>query len=280
MQRWLITYIRNCYNFSPSIEKISIGMSAKDANVPSRLYKYRHFCSDHKDALQRGVLFAARLGLLNDKFEASNILNFKPPEKSEYASRLWSQVPDEVLCVLRKIENDRLSDLSREGMKGFKLLGHERTKVICLSESKDIEPMWAKYADNDCGFCIEYDFEKLNSDLYRRVCLPVLYSKKVRNFSGYIRLDRSRNALFGHYACSIKHISWSHEREWRMVFSIGDIDDSHQYIMPKPSAIFLGSHVSPENENWMIVHCRNKQIKLWKRKILPNSFQSQYLEII
>ena len=37
-----------------------------------------------------------------------------------------------------------------------------KTSIICLTEDYCINPMWAHYADNHKGVCIEYDFENIS----------------------------------------------------------------------------------------------------------------------
>lgn len=152
-------------------------------------------------------------------------------------------------------------------------------QASCLSELAYIKSfsedpynvlMWSHYADEQRGFCIEYDLQMMTEDNYLLEHLfPVVYSKKrqvkmdiaeiakelkqlKRNIEDYCERDDGGylddcKALF-----LTKGESWSYEKEWRIVFTkaeIYDIDDNelNHYVIPFDfaSSIYLGFRINP-----------------------------------
>ena len=103
-------------------------------------------------------------------------------------------------------------------------------KIACFSENKDSIPMWAYYANNHQGICLEYDVQSLTGDnakLKEAFC-KVHYSEyRPRD----IDVDDGRNR-----ALIVKGSQWAHEHEWRLICKPkGNFVD-----LPCLSAVYLG----------------------------------------
>ncbi|WP_442797130.1 DUF2971 domain-containing protein [Pseudomonas sp. S44] len=75
--------------------------------------------------------------------------------------------------------------------------------------------MWAHYARDHAGFCIEYDFTSLGvHDLNTRFMCPILYSEILHAHSEHmIDLDRSKvNPLSVGLPAITKNKEWSYEK--------------------------------------------------------------------
>lgn len=107
----------------------------------------------------------------------------------------------------------------------------ELAHIFSMSARYDIDPMWAYYANNNEGFCIEYDFTKVRllSENIRRQLISVyrvVYSDVQEEFSfgplleWYLGgknpalLNRENKFTLG---CMLtKKSAWQHEQEWRI----------------------------------------------------------------
>jgi Protein of unknown function (DUF2971) len=134
--------------------------------------------------------------------------------------------------------------------------------IASLSEVFDHEPMWAHYADQFKGMCIQYNMNALLRGLDDDVTLtrmiyseqePILLSDRATPF------DRARQSL------SSKTVRWSGEREWRIFRSgIGEA----RYGEEKPvKKIFLGSRVSEEDERRLVQVGRQLGVQVVKMEI-------------
>ena len=71
--------------------------------------------------------------------------------------------------------------------------------------------MWATYADEYRGMCVEYDFTSDAASECRRMLYPVSYSKK--RFAHDSQNNINANAFF----FIKKGIEWKYEQEWRLI---------------------------------------------------------------
>lgn len=149
-------------------------------------------------------------------------------------------------------------------------------KLCSFSSRNDSIVMWGHYASSHTGFCIEYDISKLPKDDIRRIILyPVIYSERLFDVTSQISASRHGkfNNLFGMVVSTHKSPDWSYENEWRFVLPLGDACDDMNYNMPIPSAIYLGTRISEENENKIREIASAKSIPTFKMKMSENKFK-------
>lgn len=127
--------------------------------------------------------------------------------------------------------------------------------VGCLSEKYDDVLMWAHYGEGHAGFCIEYDFNRINLKDEELSIFPVLYSKERPPIPWDISIDKTSNetkrAEYDFILSMLtKDSSWSYEKEWRILRSI--ISQSEVVSLPITSCIYLGANCTQENKNKII----------------------------
>ena len=131
----------------------------------------------------------------------------------------------------------------------------QKLGICSLCETSDNNKLWELYANNDTGYCVEYDISdyELNKEI-----LPVVYqddrncniimqlvnmfiNDMISNFSnGKIETDISQYLrLF-----VTKNLIWEYQQEWRLIGNAGE-----KAKAPKIKSIYLGLNVSEENEN-------------------------------
>ena len=101
----------------------------------------------------------------------------------------------------------------------------DTTGVSCLSESKDSLLMWAHYANNHRGFCVEYDLLEINRSL-RFTAVPVIYSEEKTCFDFFDPQSIGKDTwkLFIQSLTS-KSPEWRYEKEWRIIRDQGACGD-------------------------------------------------------
>ncbi len=193
------------------------------SSIPSRLFKFISLdCCDGEDTdnslneSKFSVLAASEIWLsnpesFNDPYELKGmILDFDKLQRDGY-------LPDTI----------RLFEGVLESMRSD-------TLVSCLTgNSPNDVAMWANYASNHCGFCVEYevsDRDKIFRVAYEgdRVPIASLINEFVvkdcigSGFGSNCGLSEEGHArlyLLSRQFC-IKHESWSHENEYRIVLPL------------------------------------------------------------
>ena len=129
--------------------------------------------------------------------------------------------------------------------------------------------MWAHYANNHSGVCLEYDFNAVkNASLFG--CIPVKYT----NDYHYL-LDA--NDVFENVANYLKFFTkakeWEHEREWRVAQKNETINmNGYKVAFALPISIYLGCKVSDKLKDDVMSICKDKGISLYQMKMNPGSF--------
>ena len=101
--------------------------------------------------------------------------------------------------------------------------------------------MWSHYSDRNNGICTAYDFSKSINNLDRFI-FPVLYMDKPIDVTELCEIDKEimQAALLSVVS---KFEDWQHEKEWRLIFYLGDNLNKRLEIntAPKPEFIILGN---------------------------------------
>ncbi|MBO3373924.1 DUF2971 domain-containing protein [Clostridium perfringens] len=192
------------------------------SNVPKKLYKFiylselqecKSICRYKKindikiKSIQENKFWLSTYERLNDPFELKTLyVNEKTIKKYNYPMEL-------------------IRELQEQYLNGF-LIG-------CFTANKvsNCMPMWAHYANNHRGFCIEY---KINKPKFfypisyepGRAQANVLYMNTINlimkdlhsklTSTEKLKLNLYRYLFF--HNSIIKHKSWEYENEWRLLF--------------------------------------------------------------
>lgn len=316
MEKWKRQFIRFLFPYSASRTQIHAAYIVKHPHVPQLLYKFRQFSDLHKGALQNNKLWLASAEKFNDPYDTGVYFDAgrfivedqsaqdyialakemlaaqesgttwlpKPvpnpieqgPWIEKTARGLLQSAPIEVREGLLKAIKSHLEKQAENSVRAMSDAFRKGYGVLCFAENATSVLMWSHYANNHKGFCIEYDFGKLDpSDLRRRLCYPVFYRKKFTDATRYLsKLNIAEyNNLFGVFMSLIKSDEWAYEEEWRIVSPIGPSAVNCEFDMPVPSSIILGAHVEPDDEAWMRSYCRNNGVELKRIVKRHNEFR-------
>lgn len=151
------------------------------------------------------------------------------------------------------------------------LNARKETGICSLAESCDIQEMWDNYADNESGYCIEYD---LSDYEFNNMLFPVVYEDNketnlvmqiVATFLGQMifqlsnkQVDSDRSQFLRLFLT--KETKWAYQKEWRLIDGAGI-----KLKAPKIKRIIMGRNISLTNFEALNNICNLKSIKLTKR---------------
>lgn len=155
----------------------------------------------------------------------------------------------------------QMEDLIIAGMRARNNMG-----ICSLCENDDNEYMWKKYADNNSGYCIEYDMSdyQLNQSLF-----PVIYEDDrninivqnlVNNFIGQLVISFSGNQIQADISQYLrlfltKYLKWEYQNEWRILGNPGEINS------PRINKIIIGPNANEDNKKRIIDFCLKNKIE-------------------
>jgi len=193
----------------------------KEKYIPNKLYKYISLF-DNKDiygnmedntintnnkkfiTLNNNNIWLSKYTNLNDPFEGNNMYINNP----ELEQNGWNT----------------------EELRKVNLKMQQQFFIASFCEKLDLIPMWAHYANNHKGFCIEYDI------INKKCIIPIRYDSKRYEISHFIteflnnihKLDKLNKKVeddenyrkqfaFFFAVTFTKHLSWSYEEEYRVI---------------------------------------------------------------
>lgn len=203
---------------------------------PPCLYRYRRLGEKTEQeitALIKGYIYCPTFSEMND-----------PMESSYRISSRFQANPNS--------EKSRIRVQAALGKVG----------IASMSEIHDHEPMWAHYADQFKGMCVQYSTNRLLKGLSKDIAITrMMYSEKepVLLDDSSTSIDRARLCL------SSKTVRWASEREWRI---FKEERGEASYGDQKPiTGILLGARISSQDEERVIDTCKMLNVPVAKMTI-------------
>lgn len=267
-------------------------VAIKNSIIPSELFKYtkvRHA----KDLLYDNIMYLPQLSELNDPFEGSLLCDeskvgdfYANSKLDEFMSYIEEELDGEdydenhfkklgKLC-LRIQSYDKLSEIRN--------VLTDEIYVICLSGRKDITSLWAHYADNHRGICIEYDLVNTKNEIFKNLCFPIEYLEDY-DLTRDIKYSFNKNSFDLNLKIKpllLKAKDWSYEEEWRIILddSIKDFYPYEPYIkFLKPQKVYMGMDISKKDEKLIKNICKIKDIPLFKAIIDKDKYKFDFDEV-
>jgi len=237
--------------------------------LPRKIYKYYQLSDDSTgnkrrlDSIRNNTIWASTCFEFNDPFECQYLylneidlleMGITNPEE---AKKLWDSIMGQI---------------------------QQRITTICFTKNPNDMPMWAHYANEHKGFCVEYEVDN-DKNLY-----PVFYSQnRMKAQSLFIELiycffnkdnnGKGLSALLKYImlTSAFKDKSWESEHEIRAIF-INSIDDMTSKgrlfdcntIGVHPTKIFIGAKCSSEHEEELVEIANELQITYQKCMLSNN----------
>lgn len=196
----------------------SRGRNWSSLEPPIHLYKYRPIIASDSESINRirqmlvhGRIWVADPSSLNDlhdmRFKLE--LNTDPQIRRQWIKRNAHLLPK--MSPARRIqEEQRLirASLTKDVADYFTTDIEQNIGVFCASQDPRNEPMWAHYADDHRGICVQLD---TSQDELFLLLNKVQYSSQFPT----IRVPHLPNEATDHFV--FKSSEWAYEREWRVV---------------------------------------------------------------
>ena len=154
------------------------------------------------------------------------------------------------------------------------------TKLCSFSAINDSLLMWSHYADNHQGFCLEYNLEGLRADHpLREKLYPVVYSKEIYDLTPWVQTlvttpNRAEfNTELPILSVIHKFDGWRYEEEWRQVLITNTVIADHDWQVPTPSRILLGSKMEAAKVGELTEICARKAIEVWQMRLAKDKFE-------
>ena len=253
--------------------------------APTFLYKYYSDRPEKLESVKAGKMWYSAPCNFNDVFDCdltideNGILNsaiHMIPDKRgiRKGSPMWRQLRQTLNMQIRSFQT------TVEKLRST-------TGVLCLSESNDSLLMWAHYANNHSGMCVEYELLGINRQLSFSP-VPVIYSNERACFHS-IDSNTIKNDSMGVFFESLtsKSPEWSYEREWRIIRDDGacgtnwNVEKRGALLnMICPTSIILGCMAKPEFEKVVYEYCEEFKINLYKMEKDKNLYHLNKIPIL
>lgn len=146
--------------------------------------------------------------------------------------------------------------------------------VTCFSAEEDNQRMWAAYADDNRGVCMEFAVGREDCP-FEGWLIPVLYSgtKVGLTVADLINDDMTLSTEVLIFLSAVKHEHFRDEREWRVLFLDNEERGGNSRKLPLSSAtisrVFLGPRIAPADEAAIrrIVEQRNLDVPVFRRSV-------------
>jgi hypothetical protein len=214
------------------VGKIAVYAAGKNAVWIEDMSKF-YFYTDLESAFNCRRVFALLDGKLpltnpsrfNDPFDSR--LRFVPDFTEEDAKKYldWDSKQTRLKREIREIQNPMYLAIEQKGQEIF-----PRWTAFSVSEVNDSLLMWAHYAAQHKGICLELEYDdakKPANALYRKIKYTTHYPQNIR-----ISLEQGLDSVSLETLLLTKSIDWHYEREWR--FAVKDAPaDTGIYGEPK-----------------------------------------------
>lgn len=267
-----------------------------------KLYKFRGFNANNITALSNRQLWFSQQSDFNDPFEGAYIKDNKLPQEllNAFACKLKNEITEikfsQMLIDMELKKDELTSEQIFQGIAEYHLqilinIVH-KSKIICLSLSNpENDPvnnnlMWSHYADGLRGFCLVFDGDLLQEDIYissnesmRPIKIQYKSTPNTLSLLDFIKsdfvLDSDQNINFIEAVTktiATKSVEWSYENELRIMTL--DKNNFHNYSEKTLKEIVIGMK-TPESQKKIlldIVKANHPEIIIKEARLKPDSY--------
>mgnify|MGYP000063513330 FL=1 len=166
---------------------------------------------------------------------------------------------DQVFCAILPAASKAIPDLYKQLEKIL-----DGMCLVSFSDTYQFLPMWAYYATNFAGMCLEFDAGLLEvGDFRGEPLLEVTYDESPTAPISIFALDKLTIQEAGRFL-SRKQKQWQHEREWRYITGEGG---RRGYLDDALRRIYLGPRVAPRYKLGILDALRNRPVEILQGRI-------------
>jgi hypothetical protein len=318
VEEWKKEFSELLFSKHGSYSRAESAYRLKLRNMPKSVFKYMRFDKyEHSiNHFKNGTIWLSNPSDFNDPFDSVINIDFLKIFHESTLSGLFEIAENKHKLSFEKLEEARRTGNPREtltrfimekaGLSGEKLeefirfneslrvsrasearwnLVYElrsNMRVCSFSARNDKMLMWAHYADNHKGFCIEYDLSTaFENDLNLRFLYPVIYSNDLTDFTdkfGDLEKTGEMPSYWAKKAAMHKAEDWSYEEEWRLIFSEGKVVEGLRKFLPI-KALYLGSKINEKNSEKIIGLASLKSIDVYRTYLCQDKFGLEFEKV-
>jgi len=250
------------------------GKNVTTENVvePNVLYKYCAFNEYTDKIFTHNKVYFSSPDEFNDPFDSKPQLTYDGTmtERKRYLWKLYQkkyptrskkEILTDVEMEITTKGRDRI--VLEDAVAKARELLRKKLGICCFTEIRDNILMWAHYAKQHTGFCLEFD---VNNEFFRLVMRAIKVEYEVTlPIINVLQLDTYPRGELGEKLL-IKANDWRYEKEWRIV----DTEKGpgiQNFPADTLSGVILGCRISEKNRQDVFRWCR-------KRKHPPALYQA------
>ena len=246
--------------------------------APAKVYKYYSDTNLNLEALRDNKMWYSAPCAFNDVFDCevtvdegklfNSIMQTYPGMQGvRIGSPMWIKMKAQANSSAKEMRNMFTQMRSQMG-------------ITCLSELDDSLLMWAHYAINHYGMCVEYELMEINRQL-QFTPVPIIYSEERVCFDSLNveTIEKDITKVFLESLTS-KSPEWGYEKEWRIIRDDGACGDRWNaekkgalLDMIRPTSVILGCMAKPEFSKAVQEYCEENQINLYKMERDPKAYR-------
>lgn len=272
-----------------------------------KLYKFREFNANNITALANRQLWFSQRSDFNDPFEGAHVKDNGLSKEllNTFACKLKNEISEENFAKMLtdmglkegEVTNEKLfQKIAEFNLQPLINIVHN-SKITCLSLSEpENDPirnnlMWSHYADGLRGFCLVFDGESLQKDIYlssnesmRPIKIQYKSTPNTLSLLDFIKsdfvLDNDQDIDFIETVIktiATKSVEWSYENEFR-ILTLNE-NNFHNYSEKTLKEIVVGMKI-PEPQRKLlldIIKTNYPNIIIKEARLKPDSYS---LEII
>jgi hypothetical protein len=221
-----------------------------------KVYKYR--CNKDKELFERDL-------------ETFSNNSFFAPTFKGFGDELEANFNEQISITLNCIDKSNIHSKTVMSCLKDVIEFKEKIGVYCLTKRFDNEYMWNEYANENQGYCIEYELEKItdkskNIDFSENFDVIYDFKTPILNIND-IGSDSLIQKMFG-----VKRLMYSQEEEVRLIFNHSSIKNHHYSAI---TAIYFGEKTDKALIQKFYEKFKNREIKIYRMLTNENNVLSR-----
>lgn len=218
-------------------------------------YKFKSLSSQYTlENFRNDVFHFSLVEALNDPREFAHNIDVEK-ERRKRAALI------NMCCFIDEPTDEEVNEFVNVHRPNFYNNIKQFTLVHSLTTTYNNAPMWASYADEQNGICIEYDAKELLSK-YGYYLAPVEYSESLP--SARYNMECNEIIKFLHKICFTKQSRWSYENEWRVLVIQYNNKCNERNDIIRPKGVIIGNAVSKHDRMDILDVCSKKDILVYE----------------
>lgn len=224
-----------------------------------KVYKYRNAGTDLErdlNSIFENYFYAPNAEKLNDPCETL-VLSDRVKTQTKLFGKIFGEKTKDSLVSLHSALDNFVTTKKDVG-------------IYSLSKSYNDELLWAHYANNHQGFCIEYDYDTLmdKNSFYNFYSFDVEYSSQPPQID--IRdVSSGDNKVLLKKIAGTKSKKWLYEKEIRI---ITDKYGEHEYNYSAVRAIYFGLRMPEIHKNEIMKRLAGRELKYYQINLVEDSY--------